>query len=170
MARMRARLAVRKRRAPNALYGAQYRFSSTPMPSAPIPASIAVLPPAGMPGAPAPGMPGVGIPALSPPEADARRDVDTDGRPRGLAPITTAGAAPIGACRQSKSDAERQDKSGENGFHARQNARHPCSIPGKLDSVALCSRARTRAGRSLRLTSGGARFRSTPYSRPPDTR
>jgi hypothetical protein len=107
------------------------------MPLTPIAASIAVLPPAGMPAAPAPGMPSIGIPARTPPEADAGRDIDTDGWPPGFAPIATAGAAPIGACRQSKSDAERQDESAEDGFHARKTRGTRRPFPAYLRQASL---------------------------------
>src|ERR1700722_8720351 len=58
-------------------------------------------------------MPGVGKPRSAPPEPNAGSDVDPDARSGSAPPIRTA---PIGVStggRQSKSDAERQDESGE---------------------------------------------------------
>lgn len=106
--------------------------TSAAMPATPVAASVTVLPPAFMPAGPAvaPRTPLVGIPAVSPPEADAGRNINANGRARRFAPVAPSRAAPVGACRQSKSDAERQDDCREKRFHAPANA-GPRRIPPK---------------------------------------
>jgi hypothetical protein len=98
--------------------------TSATMPATPVAAGVTVLPPALVPAAPAPSprMPCVGIPAISPPKADTGRYINANGRSRRLAPITLSRAAPVGACRQGKSEAERQDNCREKHFHAGANA------------------------------------------------
>lgn len=105
--------------------------TSAAMPAAPVAAGVTVLPPVLVPAAPAvaPRTPLVGIPALSPPEADAGRDINANGRSRRFAPVASSRAAPVGACRQSKSDAERQDNCREKRFHAGANADRERGIP-----------------------------------------
>ena len=97
--------------------------ASAAMPTAPVVAGVTVLPPVRMQVARAPRMPRVRIPALSPPEADAWRDINADSRSRRLAPVAPSGATPVGACRQSKYDAERQDNCREKCFHTEANVR-----------------------------------------------
>ena len=81
--------------------------------------------PVGMPTRP----PAVRIPRSAPPEPYAGRDVHPDARSRSAPPMrSTPPRVSIGR-RQSKSDAERQDESGEKQFHAGVNARPQREFP-----------------------------------------
>src|SRR5215469_18969271 len=69
------------------------------------------------------------IPRSAPPKPDARRDIHADLRPRST-PLVRATPPCLSLGRgQSKSDAERQDESGDQCFHAPRNARRHVSFP-----------------------------------------
>jgi hypothetical protein len=106
-------------RAADAHYGAARdsavfltKSSSAAVPVAPVTPRIGV--PAGIPAR----MPAVRIPRSAPPEPFAGSDVGPDARFRPAPPIWSAPPRVGIGRRQSKSDAERQDESGEKQFHA----------------------------------------------------
>jgi len=83
--------------------------------------------------------PTVRIPRSAPPEPDAGSDVSPDTRSRPAPPIWSAPICVSIGRWQSKSDAERQDESGENRFHARESTLNRDEVfpPKQKKSAAL---------------------------------
>jgi hypothetical protein len=98
------------------------------------------------------------IPRLTPPKPDARRDIDADLRPRSTPTVRTTPPCLRLGHGQSKSDAECQDESGDQCFHALQNARQPRIVPRSNVFYAPIMR-RTSSARMPRIGVGRARRR-----------
>jgi hypothetical protein len=69
------------------------------------------------------------IPRSAPPKPDARRDIHAHLRPGSTPSVRTTPPCLSLSRGQSKSDAERQDESGDQCFHAQHNARRPRIVP-----------------------------------------